>query len=439
MADKRKVAPRSKAPLVECTMAGTTRHQRERYLRVLEIMKEQVAKHGGARLIKKVKQKAASGSIEKKFVDNVLRHRQVKNGPAMDYSSEDLPLGSRFTTIDDTKASLTPKDEKEIKELTKDPRITDKIVKSIAPSIYGYDPVKEAIALQLFGCDPKELDDGTRLEGSIHILLAGGLDAPKSALLRWAAAIDPRGAYVSCCGAAFQGIVTDKLTKDGPRVQTLETMAMILADEGIACMDNLERMNLEGVGALMDALDSRTVYVASGGTFTPRPVRAAVLAGTTLKFGALDPSVPIPEQLALDRLLLLRFDLIFIMKDEPVEERDRALAQHILQIHSGARKVVGPQIEPEFLRKIIIYARKNIHHEFDDKEAPEAIADFYTEWRKAATMQDHPLPITVRRLETLTKLAKSYARLRLSDRVTLGDATRAISLVKKSLEQAGVG
>jgi len=129
--------------------------------------------------------------------------------------------------------------------------------------------------------------------------------------------------------------------------------------------------------------------------------------------------------------------LIFIMRDEPRADYDRSIAQHVLQLYSAPKKVLKAPFDPDFLRKIIIYARKNVDPKLDDKEAQKIIEDFFVDWRKAAADAGDPLPITVRQLEAIIRLSKANARLRLSDRVTIEDANRAISIIKTSLRDAG--
>ncbi|GAI47684.1 unnamed protein product, partial [marine sediment metagenome] len=130
--------------------------------------------------------------------------------------------------------------------------------------------------------------------------------------------------------------------------------------------------------------------------------------------------------------------LIFIMRDVPRAKRDRTTARNILERHSTSSKVIKPPLDMDFLRRVIIYARKNFDPKLDDKEAMKAIEDFFVDWRGVAERGEAPLPITVRQLETIVRMAKANARMRLSDRVTVEDANRAIMLIKRPLQGFGV-
>jgi replicative DNA helicase Mcm len=125
------------------------------------------------------------------------------------------------------------------------------------------------------------------------------------------------------------------------------------------------------------------------------------------------------------------------MRDEPRADYDHAIAQHVLKMHTEPKKVVKAPFDPDFLRKIVIYARKNIDPKIEDKEVEKAIENFFVEWRKVVA-EGAPLPITVRQLEALIRLTKANARMRLSNTVTVEDANRAINLIKTSLKEAGL-
>jgi replicative DNA helicase Mcm len=335
-------------------------------------------------------------------------------------------------------AELTREDEEKICELAKDPWIANKIIQSISPAMKGHEEIKEAIALQLFGANPVELPDGTRIRGDTHVLLTGDPGTAKSQILKWVGNIAPRGLYTSGVKTTGAGLTAAAVRDEVGGGWTLEAGALVIADGGLVSIDEFEKMPKEEAGAILESMESQTISVAKAGIVATLNTRTAILAATNPRGGRFDPNTPVAAQIELNPVLLSRFDLMFMMRDEPKVEDDRALAQHVVQLHAKPKKVVRPPIDSEFLRKIIIYARKKIHPKFDDEKAHKVISDFYVEWRRVATMQGRPLPITVRQLEALIRLAKSYARLRLSDRVTVEDANRAINLVRKSLEQVGI-
>ncbi|MDI6643004.1 MAG: LAGLIDADG family homing endonuclease [Candidatus Hodarchaeaceae archaeon] len=219
---------------------------------------------------------------------------------------------------------------------------------------------------------------------------------------------------------------------------TLEAGALVIADGGLASIDEFEKMSQEDAAAILESMEQQTISVAKAGIVATLNTRTAILAATNPKFGRFDKNIPPAQQLALDPVLLSRFDLVLIMRDEPHPDYDRSMAQHVLQMHTTPKKVVKAPFAPDFFRKIIIYARKNIDPKLDDKEAQKVIENFFVDWRKVAAGGGAPLPITVRQLEALIRLAKANARMRLSDRVTVEDANRAIGLIKTCLQDAGM-
>jgi replicative DNA helicase Mcm len=335
-------------------------------------------------------------------------------------------------------AELSPEDEEKIKELAKDPWVKNLVIQSIAPSIYGYDSVKEAIALQLFGCNAVDLPDGTRIRGDTHVLMTGDPGVAKSAILKWVAAISPRGLYTSGKKATGAGLTAAAVRDELGGGWALEAGVLVIADGGLACVDEFDKMSDEDSGAILESMEQQTISVAKAGIIATLNTRTAILAASNPAFGRFDRNRPLAEQLNVPPVLLSRFDLIFVMKDEPHAETDRIVAKHILQLHSDAARVVKPPIDSETLRKMIIYARKYIDPQFKDKEVLKAIEDFFVKWRSTAESGASPIPITPRQLEALVRLSKANARMRLSKEVTIEDANRAIDLVKRSLHEAGI-
>lgn len=189
-------------------------------------------------------------------------------------------------------------------------------------------------------------------------------------------------------------------------------------------------------------MEQQTISVAKAGIGATLNTRTAILAAANPRLGRFDKFDPIPQQIDLPALILSRFDLIFILRDIPKEERDRDLADHMLSLQSEPEEVVEPELDEDELRKLIIYAKKYIHPEFKNEEAKQKLEDFFVKWRATiggeAPSEDEAVPITARQLEALVRLAKSNARLRLSEEVTVEDAETAIDLFRASLKQLGI-
>ncbi|GAH96672.1 unnamed protein product, partial [marine sediment metagenome] len=334
-------------------------------------------------------------------------------------------------------AELTPDDNAKIKELAKDPWIRNKIIQSIAPSIYGYEAIKEAIALQLFGSESVDLFDGTRIRGDIHVLLTGDPGTAKSQLLKWAANAAPRGLYTSGPKASGVGLTAATVRDELSGSWSLEAGAMVIADGGLAAIDELDKMDPKESNALLEALEQQTVSVAKAGIVATLNTRTALLAGANPKHGRWEPNLNFSEQINIDPVLLSRFDIFFVVRDVPTPDGDRAVAEHIANLHISRKLPTRPPMSTDFLRKVIIYSRKNLDPKLS-KEAAKVATDFFVEWRGNAKSQGNPVPIAIRQYEGIIRLAKANARMGLSDRVTVEDANRAITLIKRSLQEAGV-
>ncbi|RZN14722.1 MAG: minichromosome maintenance protein MCM [Methanosarcinales archaeon] len=352
---------------------------------------------------------------------------------------------------------LASEDIEMIKTLAADTGIYEKIIRSIAPSIYGYSEVKEAISLQLMSGVSKKLPDGSRIRGDIHMLLIGDPGIAKSQLLRYTVKIAPRGIYTSGKSSTSAGL-TAAAVKDefGDGRWTLEAGALVLADKGIAGVDEMDKMKPDDRASLHEAMEQQTISIAKAGIMATLQSRCSLLGAANPKYGRFDQYDNIAKQINMPPTLLSRFDLIFILTDKPTIERDTQISNHILKAHyagelsmqqehipnSGitskqiehAMKVIQPEIEPELMRKYIAYAKRNIYPLMSD-DAREKIINFYLGLRKQGEDPNSPVPVTARQLEALVRLAESSARIRLSNEVNVDDIERVIRIVTTSLEQ----
>ncbi len=358
-----------------------------------------------------------------------VRDEKTKRFKNFIYGNYIEPLEQEFEEL-----KIDPEDEKEIKRLAADPDVYNKIINSTAPSIQGYREVKEAIALQLFGGTPKELEDKTRIRGDIHILIVGDPGIGKSQMLKYVSKLAPRGIYTSGKGTSGVGL-TAAAVRDELGGWSLEAGALVLGDRGNVCVDELDKMRPEDRSAIHEALEQQTISIAKAGIMATLNSRCSVLAAANPKYGRFDRIKPIAEQINLPSTILSRFDLIFVIEDKPDPERDKRLASHILSIHKDTS--IPFEIEPELLRKYIAYARKEIKPKLT-QEAIRVLQEFYVGMRGGVDdEEDAPVPITARQLEALVRLSEASARIRLGHEVTDYDARRAILLQQKCLKQVG--
>jgi replicative DNA helicase Mcm len=328
---------------------------------------------------------------------------------------------------------ITPEDEEKIKNLAKDPMIHEKIIQSIAPSIYGYREIKEGIAYLLFGGVQKVLPDGMRIRGDINVLLVGDPGTAKSQILQYVARIAPRGIYTSGKGSTAAGltaaVVKDRSTGDW----YLEAGALVLADGGIACVDEIDKMRNEDRVAMHEVMEQQTVSIAKAGIVATLNARTSILASANPTLGRFVEQKSIVENVNLPITILSRFDLIFPLKDEPDEERDAKMSEHILRLHQTRGYVSLPPIEPELLRKYIACMRKNVKPRLSD-EAMEKIKEYYVEMRRLGK-SGGSIPITPRQLEALVRMTEARAKMALRDVATKDDAEAAIRLMNYVLEK----
>jgi replicative DNA helicase Mcm len=338
---------------------------------------------------------------------------------------------------------ISEEEEKTILAFRGDPTVVDKVVLSLAPTIKGMEEEKEAIALQLFGGVEKHQPDGVRIRGDIHVLLVGDPGTAKSQLLRYVADVAPRGIYTSGKGATAAGLTAAAVKDDfGGGRWMLEAGMLVLADGGIAVVDELDKMTPEDRSAMHEALEQQTVSIAKAGITATLNARCPVLAAANPKWGRFNADKGISEQLDLPPPLLSRFDVIYSIRDHPEEKRDRFLANRILLSHqAGEAMNVGPKtggallhasegapFPPDLLRKYIAYARRNTRPVLSN-DALKVIEDFYVRVRKQGEEPDAPVPITARQLEALVRLSEAAARARLSNIVSVEDAERATRIV----------
>jgi len=343
-----------------------------------------------------------------------------------------IPLEETFQEFE-----ISEEDERQIQELAADKDLFQKMIGSIAPSIYGYDEIKEALILQLFGGLRKKRADGTDARGDMHILLVGDPGVAKSLFLKFMSMLAPKGRYVVGRATTGAGITATVVRDEFLRGWSLEAGAMVLSNKGIVCIDEIDKMDEHDRSAMHEALEQQTVTISKANVQASLRAETSVLAAANPKLGRFEPFQVIAQQIDMPPTLINRFDIIFTLRDMPERARDEALATHVLLEHKkeGKKQV----IEKTLFRKYIAYAKQKIAPELTN-EAIDEIKKFYIDLRNAPVSAEgitKPIPISARQLDALVRLSEASARARLSKKVKKQDAQRAINLMRYYLMQVG--
>jgi len=332
------------------------------------------------------------------------------------------PLQEDFSDI-----KITEENIKDIIEFSKREDLFSVLTNSIAPTILGLEKIKQALLFQLFGGVRKILKDNTIFRGTTHILLVGEPGVAKSKIATYISKAAPKARYLAGRSVSGVGIsacvVKDSLTGNW----VVEAGALVLANNGTVVLDEMDKMTEEDTSALHEALEQGHISISKANVSATLKCNTALLACANPKFGRFDVYKSVAEQIDMPPPLINRFDLIFILKDIPDEDKDKNIAKHILTF--GESKI--DTVTQQFMRKYIAYARQKIYPEMT-KEAEETILKYYVTLRNSKqNIEGAPIPISPRQLEALIRLAESSAKCRLSNKVT----KQYLDIYQKMLEK----
>jgi DNA replication licensing factor MCM2 len=353
-------------------------------------------------------------------------------------------------------SNLSEADVRKILELARDPKIGERIVQSIAPSIFGHDFCKRALAMSLFGGVPKNVNDKHRIRGDVNVLLLGDPGTAKSQLLKYAEHTAPRAVYSTGKGASAVGLTASVHKDPITREWTLEGGALVLADKGVCLIDEFDKMNEQDRTSIHEAMEQQSISISKAGIVTSLQARCSVIAAANPIGGRYDSTNTLADNVELTDPILQRFDILCVLQDTVDPVADERLAQFVTSSHMRSiptREMAGDDpsvhfppgeeqtgrqdlIPQDLLRKYIQYARTNVHpvlrgNTFDQ----EKVASLYVALRRESAASGG-VPIAVRHVESIMRMSEAHAKMHLRDYVRDDDMDASIRMMLGSFIDA---
>merc|ERR1711899_259546 len=337
--------------------------------------------------------------------------------------------------------------------LSKDERIGERIMASIAPSIFGHDDIKRALALTLFGGQSKDRSDKHRVRGDLNVLMCGDPGTAKSQFLKYLEKIAPRAIFTTGQGASAVGLTAYVQRSPMTQEWTLEAGALVLADKGVCLIDEFDKMNDADRTSIHEAMEQQTISISKAGIVTTLKARCSVIAAANPIGGRYDPSMTFSENVDLTEPILSRFDILCVVRDTVDPTGDEHLARFVVASHmtshprayeedqenmkrvenelASASGLAGvDKIPQDLLKKYILYARERVHPKLHDMDQ-DKVAKMYADLRRES-MATGSIPITVRHIESMIRIAEANAKMHLREFVRDDDVNMAIRVMLES-------
>jgi DNA replication licensing factor MCM2 len=360
-----------------------------------------------------------------------------------------LRKGDRYAT-----QSLTDEDKEEIRRLSRDPRICQRIIKSIAPSIHGHDDIKAGISLALFSGQEKIVKGKTRLRGDINMLLLGDPGVAKSQFLKYVEKTANRAVYATGKGASAVGLTAAVQKDPVTREWVLQGGALVLADRGVCLIDEFDKMNDQDRVSIHEAMEQQSISISKAGIVTSLQARCSVIAAANPVGGRYDSSRTFSDNVELTDPILSRFDIMCVVKDVIDPVLDERLARFVVGSHvrshprfepdvdvganpsmvdAAAANAAADAVEPipqETLKKYIAYAKRFVKPKLSSGDLPK-ISQVYAELRRESVTREG-MPVAVRHVESIIRMSEARASMRLSEHVDSEDIDAAIAVMLSS-------